>query len=406
MRRSLALFASLLFVGCEAPSDAVIDPGYHEDIAPLLARSCVSCHTEGGIAPFALDSYEAAMQQASAIKSAVTERRMPPISVDTSGDCNRYTDPRILSDDDIHTIANWVDKGTKEGDPAKEPELDTDPPTLARVDAKVDPDLDYSPNTSLSDDYRCFVVDPGLTEDRILTGYEVRPGQKSEVHHVVLYSIDSDTEDAAAAKLDADEAGPGYTCFGGPGTGGGRTLAVWAPGTGATLYPKDTGIRMLAHRKVIMQVHYNQPTTPDHTTIDLTLEKSVPFEALITGAFDLDLNLEPNQAAVTETQTSVISPAAVPYRVWGVYPHMHTRGRSMHVSMNLGFGDECIADVPRYDFSYQEFFFYQEPIAIPAGAAGTFTISCTYDTRGETHTLHWGEGTGDEMCIAGMYVTL
>ncbi len=73
--------------------------------------------------------------------------------------------------------------------------------------------------------------------------------------------------------------------------------------------------------------------------------------------------------------------------------------------MNLGLGEQCLADVPRYDFGYQQFFFYQDPIVVPPGPGGTFTISCTYDTRGETQTTHWGEGTNDEMCIAALYVT-
>ena len=77
----------------------------------------------------------------------------------------------------------------------------------------------------------------------------------------------------------------------------------------------------------------------------------------------------------------------------------------MHLSMNLGLGEQCLADVPRYDFGYQQFFFYQDPIVVPPGPGGTFTISCTYDTRGETQTTHWGEGTNDEMCIAALYVT-
>jgi hypothetical protein len=33
-------------------------------------------------------------------------------------------------------------------------------------------------------------------------------------------------------------------------------------------------------------------------------------------------------------------------------------------------------------------------------------VECTYDTRGATVTTHWGEGTGDETCIAALYVTL
>ena len=52
------------------------------------------------------------------------------------------------------------------------------------------------------------------------------------------------------------------------------------------------------------------------------------------------------------------------------------------------------------------FYFYEEPIEFAAGLGGVLDISCTYDTRGATSTVAWGEGTGDEMCIAAFYVTL
>src|SRR5689334_13627725 len=42
------------------PDNVPNHPTYHEHVAPILARACVSCHTAGGIAPFALDSYDAA----------------------------------------------------------------------------------------------------------------------------------------------------------------------------------------------------------------------------------------------------------------------------------------------------------------------------------------------------------
>lgn len=381
-------------------------PTYYEHVAPILARSCAGCHTEGGIAPFPLDSYDAARAEAAPVKAATAGHIMPPLGVDTTGACNKFDDPRIISSDEIATIGRWVDQGTIAGDPAKEPEVHTQKPTLETVSSTLDPNVMYQPNTSIADDYHCFILDPGVATDKFLTAYEVHPGERSEVHHVVLYSIDAASEEQAAQTLDANEAGPGYTCFGGSGTGGGRTLAVWAPGTGATFYPSGTGLRMHGGQKVVMQVHYNHPTKPDRTTIDLTLTDTVPHEAIITGAVDINLNLQPGQAKVVESLTAAVPATAVPYKIWGVYPHMHTLGRSMHVSLTHGVFDQCIIDVPRYDFNWQQFYFYDAPLVMPASAIDSLTISCTYDTRSASGTVTWGEGTGDEMCIAGLYVTL
>ena len=34
-----------------------VPPTYHRDIAPLVQEKCGSCHTQGGIAPFPLQTY-------------------------------------------------------------------------------------------------------------------------------------------------------------------------------------------------------------------------------------------------------------------------------------------------------------------------------------------------------------
>lgn len=49
---ALLLSGSLPLNGAELPS-------YSEEIAPLLIEKCASCHRQGGIAPFALDSHRA-----------------------------------------------------------------------------------------------------------------------------------------------------------------------------------------------------------------------------------------------------------------------------------------------------------------------------------------------------------
>jgi hypothetical protein len=46
-------------------------PNWHEDVAPLVYASCVGCHFEGGIGPFALETYEQAAPFAALMRDAV-----------------------------------------------------------------------------------------------------------------------------------------------------------------------------------------------------------------------------------------------------------------------------------------------------------------------------------------------
>jgi len=382
-------------------------PTYYEDVAPILQEHCVSCHSEGNIAPFSLQTYETAKAVAGPMKSATKNRTMPPWHVDASGACNSWRDARLLDEVDIATIAAWVDAGQPMGDAAHAPAPFVQPAGLEHVSATVEPAVDYTPNADLDDDYRCFLVDSATTVDRFLTGYKVHPGQPSEVHHVVVWGLDTPADEAAALALDDAEPGPGYTCFGGPGAGAARTLIGWAPGSGPTHYPDGTGLRIVGGRKLVMQVHYNLSagTSPDRTRIDLALSDTIAKEATITGVGDFDLNLPPGLPHVEEAQTTAFAALLAPVLVHGVFPHMHKMGRTLRVDLEQAGDSTCVVDVPDYSFAWQQFYFYDKPLVIAPGEAGATLIRCGYDTTLAKTTTHFGEGTGDEMCLGGFYVT-
>ena len=103
------------------------------------------------------------------------------------------------------------------------------------------PEGPYTPSAPSggTDDYRCFLLDPGITSDTFLSGVEVVPGNAAVVHHAILFHVPAD-QAAAAERVDAESPGQGWTCFGGSGipTGGGPGsqladagwLGAWAPG--------------------------------------------------------------------------------------------------------------------------------------------------------------------------------
>lgn len=377
------------------------DPGWWEDVAPIVYANCVSCHQEGGIAPMPLISYEDALVVAPIMAASVESRMMPPWGVDNSGDCNTFEDARWLKDEEIAVIRAWVDDGMPEGDPQNAPELPGELPGLEQVTHTLDSGVDYEPDGSIDDDYRCFVVDPGISQDMFLTAYEVKPGDERVVHHVILYALDASAT-AEAEQLDAADPRPGYSCFGGSEVGG-EFVAGWAPGTPPTRYPEGTGPRLRAGAKIAMQIHYNllNGVWSDRTTVDLTLSDDAR-EALILPIADYSLSLPPGMDSVTESDTTQ-NPSPIPVTVYGVFPHMHQLGRQMRVVTRRGAEEICMVDVPNWDFNWQQFYLYDEPITVMPG--DELEISCTYNTEGKTQTTTWGEGTQDEMCINFFYLT-
>jgi hypothetical protein len=253
-------------------------PTYYRDVKPILEKNCVGCHTDGGIAPFSLDDPQKAVQHARATQLAVQTRRMPPWL--PGGDSPKFQGDTRLTDDEITIIANWSWAGgplgkVSDARPSVRPVLEKRTPDLS-----VDIGRDFKPDADLTDEYRCFLIDPKLSEARDLVGYNIKPGNARLVHHVLIFQATGRflTE---ARQLEARQDGRGgWTCFGGPGIGNDALAAAaasqatdsdilssgpdtlgyvgsWVPGQGAVQYPAGTGIPLKPGAQLVIQVHYN-----------------------------------------------------------------------------------------------------------------------------------------------------
>ena len=275
------------------------------------------------------------------------------------------------------------------------------PPSGLTEDQVVDPGVDYTPRPpqGRSDDYHCFVIDPGLTEDRALVAYEILPGVKHEVHHVALFAAPM----ASAAASDAVEAGPGWTCFGGGGAGS-SIVGSWVPGSPVTRHPDNTGVRLRAGDAIIMQVHYNTssgPLVPDRTRLKLKYGAAATTrQAAVLGFANTSFTIPPNTLGYSITHTTSLPAGG---RLYGVQPHMHLLGKRIRMELLAGGATTCLVDVPAWQFHWQQMYFYDTAggISLPSGAQ--LRITCTWDNPG-TQTVRFGEGTAEEMCGGGLFV--
>jgi hypothetical protein len=418
-----------------AADDGGGEPTYRQDVAPILASNCVGCHTEGAIAPFALDSYEGAATVAQAVKAAVATRTMPPFSVDNSGECRTYADARWLSEAEIDVLSRWVDAGAPEGegdvatpvDDAPQVELDGETITVAMA-------AEYTAKGGGVDDYRCFDVEMATDGDVFVTGFEVVPGNTSVVHHVVIWSYDpaaTDFSGVANADIVAQKNGAdgaeGWDCGG---TGGGISTsglpAIWTPGTPVTEFPDGTGLRVAQGHRLMFEMHYSVAgaADPDLTTARLEIAESVEQEAqlvlvdgLIASLFGGEPHIippgEPAHEFVWDADVAMLSvmgggpmpsPAPVPEAIdiYGIFPHMHKKGASLYAEVVGGDTAGCAADLPKWDFSWQQVFFYEEPLRFTNGQ--TMRVTCIFDSSAATEPTQPGFETKNEMCSFGVFV--
>jgi hypothetical protein len=404
---------------------------YYDDALPIFAEHCVTCHQDGGIAPFALNDYGQARLHAGEIFDATQQRAMPPWSATSDGTCQTFSHNLALSDAELKTVAGWVDGGMVEGTPRS-----VDIPSLPTLgDATEFSTPKFSPvaqggDLAEFDEYRCFLMDDSVTDPAFITGYEVVPGTPSVIHHVLAMVVDPDapadmpgtTNGELMASLDADSPDrDGWPCFGmaGDGVAVESVPVVWAPGQGVVEYPGESGVPLLPHHRVVLQVHYNLADNPgtivDRSTVRLRLVPSVKnvgvfvlHDALLDSLYsDSPQALEPGKSSVKVSWQQPLGDyfGTTPnVKLYGVMPHMHQRGHRYRMSLGTSNDLGCAIDVQSWDFHWQRMYFYEHPLSITSSSE--VQVTCDYDTSADTAPIMPGWGTRNEMCLATMYFTV
>jgi hypothetical protein len=182
-------------VGCKISRAGKTDENaavnYSKHVARILRDRCVACHREGEIAPFSLASYKEASGWAEMIDEVVQGGRMPPWHA--SPEYGKFANDCRLTDEEKRTIATWVVAGAPEGDPKELPE----PAHYVDGWRSPAPNLVISPPKTVevpaegTMPYHNFSIDPKLKEGVWVRASQVRPGNPSVVHHLVVFVIRS-----------------------------------------------------------------------------------------------------------------------------------------------------------------------------------------------------------------------
>jgi hypothetical protein len=420
----------ILLAACGGEEGGEAHLTYWRDVAPIMQAKCETCHRDGGIAPFALDTYAEAASRKNTIRDLVDKGEMPPWP--PSDSCNDYVGDRSLSEDEKTTIKGWVMLGAVEGDKKDAPApLDT-PPGLPRVDQLLAMPEAYTPARS-PDDYHCFLIDWPEAGTTYMTGLDIVPGDPEVVHHVILFLATPDLV-PTYDDLDAAEAGPGYTCFGASGDLA-YMIGGWVPGQLARQLPAGTGLEIQPGSKIVMQVHYNtnekEPDlVSDITSVQFMLDDAVdkpgymvpwvnPF--WLNGGMSIPADKKDVVRSFSYDPTLLLSQLApglndnTPFLIHSANLHMHLRGSEASLTIKRDSGDDtCLLEIPHWDFHWQGDYFMKQPVQFNPG--DMLRIECHWDNSAENQpefngeqlpveTLNWGEGTTDEMCIGFVYVT-
>ena len=173
------------------------DVTFSRDIAPILQQRCQDCHRPGQMGPMSLVTYEEVRPWAPLIKTKVVTRTMPPWHLDKTVGIQEFENDVSLTNAEIDKIVRWVDAGAPRGNLEDMPAaMDWPQDELWRMAERYgrEPDLiikstPWTVSAQGQDQWWTPIIDTGLTEDRWVTGMEVRPNMKGRrvTHHAVIY---------------------------------------------------------------------------------------------------------------------------------------------------------------------------------------------------------------------------
>lgn len=387
-------------------------PTYAEVVAPILNRSCVSCHHDGAVAPFSLVGYDNAKKWSANIASVTGKRIMPPWkAVPGYGE---FLDDHQLSDGDISTLKEWHEKGAPRGDRKKEPAAPTFASewVMGEPDLIVQPDKPYKLDAEGDDVYRNFVLKNTFDHPVWVSAIDVKPGNPKIVHHEITF-IDSGT--AAKRLEEANKDGQlGYTTSGGgAGFMPSGTLGGWAPGITPRSTPPGTAFLVKPGSTLVMQVHYHKNGKPEEDLTRLGLyfaKEPIKKEMKLDWVFNFGIQIPAGDKAHKETAQNSIDHDVTLY---SAMPHMHLLGHSMKASVELPDGTtKPLVWVDNWDFNWQLSYAFKEPLKIPKGSK--IHVEATYDNSADNprnphdppKEVTWGEQTTDEMFLLIVSYTL
>lgn len=355
-----AIAAGALVTGTAYAGNSVEKPTFAKDVAPIMFENCAGCHSPGQIAPMSLLSYDEIRPWVKSIQKHVEAKTMPPWHSDEG--YGPFSNDRSLSDDERETILKWAKIGAPLGNKDEVPPA---PKVRSASEWKLgEPDhiltlKEITVPGNSPDQFHDVPVKTNFDEDRWVTAVEIKPGNSTVVHHVILWQ--------------GEQVGQGW-------------LSAWAAGGFPDQFPEGTG-RLLKKGATILADMHMHPAESDQTDVtqiglhfaDTT--ESIKKELTNLWVMNTDFVIpagDPNYEATSKHTFSQDS------QILSVTPHMHYRGKDFKYTATFPDGtSKELLKVSKYDFNWQTQYWFEEPVAAPAGTR----IDCV---------AHWDNSENNE----------
>jgi len=341
-------------------------PDYASEIAPIIIENCADCHRQGGVGPFALDSYIMVLGWSPMIKEVLLNKRMPPTQVDPyigHSESARYLDP-----DDLQTLVHWINNRAPRGDSEVDPlEVFAAEDNFEWAFGEPDYIVAGPPNEVPSTGIMDYVYDDAelpFEEDKWLRAIQYIAGDESVLHHLVMF-VTAPEEDFWGDERISESVTR-------------RFVGSYLPGkTNAIEFHEGTGVLVPQGHRLSMQFHYvtNGQSTVDETQFGLYFSDEPNLKERLTHAVASRFLLPPNAndfelQAEQQVEQDII--------VTGVRARMNFRGKRMKFVVENPDGQiRELFSVPAYNYGWQPDYLLDE--AEPVVAGSTLRVIGAFD---------------------------
>ncbi|HEY7509297.1 MAG TPA: tetratricopeptide repeat protein [Vicinamibacteria bacterium] len=388
LRRAIgwaALALAVAAAGCrEAPGAAAKPPHetgpvtFNAHVAPIILEHCAPCHRPGEAGPFSLLDYADVRRRAEQIARVTARRYMPPWPPEPGH--GEFAGERRLTDRQIALIQRWAGEGTPEGAAEDRPERPHFPEgwQLGPPDLVLEAEA-YTVPAEGTDVFRNLVVRVPLPGSRYVRALELRPGNKTVVHHANVL-LD---RTRSARRLDAGDPGPGFA---------GMDVELesesfepdshflfWKPGTAAVREPEGMAWRVDGDTDLVLNLHLQPSGKPEviRPVVGLYFTTKVPtlHPMLVQLEHDGAIDVPPGRTDFAVTDHYRVP---VDVEVLGIYPHAHYLGHEVEAFATLPDGTKrWLIRIPDWDLNWQAVYLYRRPVPLPQGS--TIHMRITYD---------------------------
>jgi mono/diheme cytochrome c family protein len=461
---ALVLLAAMTALGTEGtpsstvPADQTTLVTFNKDVLPILENNCQSCHRPGGIGPMSLLTYESARPWAKAIKTAVVSKKMPPWFADPHyGD---FRNAPKLTESDIKTLVAWADNGSSEGNASDKPSTSREWQDGWRIqpDVVVSMPAAYRVPAKGEGEIKEFIIPSPFKEDTWVSSIEIRPGDPSVVHHVIVQIPDAARNGITLVRrvdnggqvtasftvnspvvLDAqttsnmqnlavngvvvdparfDGRAQGNSSYSDvfarnlerqTGDGVFTTMeAVYAPGSPPLDFRYTDSAKLIPGGKPIrLEVHYtpNGKATTDKTMVGFTLANGTVERQFVIMAPEHLVDIrKPIPAGASNYETVGELTFKQDVELAWFMPHMHLRGKDMTYRLIFPDGRQETVLSAQFNFHWQLGYELDKPIKVPQGTRMVVTAHHDNSANNASNptpkeTVAWGEMTAKEMML-------